>query len=114
EYLLAFYSISANLLKVKQPFHFIIKSINPLVLRGIMSEVAAGVEKGGPEILHYYYFRSTSVKLVRQDDRYLVIMKKYILYLFRRIKRFEYSNYNDAEDKYLEIKSMLQYQGRFN
>ncbi|HEX2867889.1 MAG TPA: hypothetical protein VHO03_12645 [Ignavibacteriales bacterium] len=79
-----------------------------------MSEVAAGVEKRDSEILHYYYFRSTSVKLVRKDDKYLVIMKKYILYLFKRIKRFEFSSYNEAEDKYLEIKSMLQYQGRFN
>ncbi|MCU7491720.1 MAG: hypothetical protein ACM3UR_16185 [Bacteroidota bacterium] len=79
-----------------------------------MSEVAAGVEKGGSEILHYYYFRSTSVKLVRNDGKYLVIMKKYILYLFKKIKRFEYSSYSDAEDKYLEIKSMLQYQGRLN
>ncbi|MGE5350748.1 MAG: hypothetical protein ACM3P0_01605 [Acidobacteriota bacterium] len=79
-----------------------------------MSEVATGVEKGESEILHYYYFRSTSVKLVRNDDRYLVIMKKYILYLFKRIKKFEFANYSEAEDKYLEIKSMLQYQGRLN
>lgn len=79
-----------------------------------MSEVAAGIEKRDSEILHYYYFRSTSVKLVRKDDKYMVIMKKYILYLFKRIKRFEFKSYNEAEDKYLEIKSMLQYQGRFN
>lgn len=79
-----------------------------------MSEVAAGLEKRESEILHYYYFRSTSVKLVRDDDKYSVIMKKYILYLFKRIKRFEFSSYSEAEDKYLEIKSMLQYQARFN
>ncbi|MCU7494585.1 MAG: hypothetical protein HF314_01575 [Ignavibacteria bacterium] len=79
-----------------------------------MSEVVNGLEKKESEILHYYYFRSTSVKLVRDEDKYMVIMKKYILYLFKKIKKFEFATYNDAEDKYLEIKAMLQYQGRFN
>lgn len=79
-----------------------------------MSEIATDIEKSESEILHYYYFRSTSVKLVRNDGKYMVIMKKYIMYLFRKIKKFEFTSYHEAEDKYLEIKSMLQYQGRLN
>ncbi|MGE5432744.1 MAG: hypothetical protein ACM3QX_16795 [Syntrophomonadaceae bacterium] len=79
-----------------------------------MNEVAADLEKSESEILHYYYFRNTSVKLVKNDGKYLVIMKKYILYLFKKRKSFEFTSYHEAEDKYLEIKSMLQFQGRFN
>lgn len=77
-----------------------------------MSEVAAGSQTKESEILHYYYFRSTSVKLVKQEDMYIVTYKKYVLYLFKKVKRYEFKKYHEAEDKYLEIKSALQYEGR--
>ncbi|MCU7493663.1 MAG: hypothetical protein HF309_18050 [Ignavibacteria bacterium] len=77
-----------------------------------MTEVENRVEMNGPEILQYYHFRNTSVKLVKHDGRYVVTAKKYILYFFKRKMRFEFTNYNAAEDKYLEIKSDLQYRGR--
>lgn len=77
-----------------------------------MSESEHSEEESAPEILHYYSFRNTSVKLVRKGDKYIVTTKKNILFLFKRIKRFEYASPHAAEDKYLEIKSELQYRGR--
>ncbi|MCU7496076.1 MAG: hypothetical protein HF314_11605 [Ignavibacteria bacterium] len=77
-----------------------------------MNEVINGVDKKESEILHYYNFRSTSVKLIHEDDRYVVVLKKYILHMFKKVKRYEFSNLYEAEDMYLEQKSFLQYQGR--
>lgn len=72
-----------------------------------MSEIATAAETKETAILQYYYFKDTSIKLVRKDDRYLVIYRKFTFLHFRKIKKYEFENYCEAEDFYLELKLEL-------
>ncbi|MGE5401541.1 MAG: hypothetical protein ACM3S2_14155 [Ignavibacteriales bacterium] len=75
--------------------------------------LALSKNSGTCEILHYYYYKNITIKMMFSDGKYYVVLKKHYLHLFKSRKEFEFSDYNEAEDKYLELKSRLLFMSNF-